>query len=71
MAGHKKLKDLFIEKKVPLSRRPGLPIVCSGAEVLWIPGYGRSDLAKVGLRTRKILRLNAFDDRKLSSNFSD
>jgi tRNA(Ile)-lysidine synthase len=71
MAGHKKLKDLFIEKKVPLSLRGSLPVVCSCGQVLWIPGYGRSDLAKVGPRTRTILRLNALEDGKLSSNFSD
>jgi tRNA(Ile)-lysidine synthase len=71
MAGHKKLKDLFIEKKVPLSLRGSLPVVCGCGQVLWIPGYGRSDLAKVGPRTRTILRLNALEDGKLSSNFSD
>ncbi len=57
MRGHKKLKDLFIEKKVPLEVRSALPLFLAGAEILWIPGYGRSDIAKVGPATREILRI--------------
>ena len=68
MTGHKKVKDLFIEKKVPLSRRSSYPLVCTRDQVLWVPGYGRSDFAKVGPQTKMILRLNAKEDGKLSSN---
>lgn len=57
MRGHKKLKDLFIEKKVPLEVRSTLPLFLAGGEILWIPGYGRSDVAKVGPGTREILRI--------------
>ncbi|MBI2539512.1 MAG: tRNA lysidine(34) synthetase TilS [Deltaproteobacteria bacterium] len=57
MRGHKKLKDLFIEKKVPLEVRSTLPLFLAGAEILWIPGYGRSDIAKIGSATREILRI--------------
>jgi len=55
MRGHKKVKDLFIEQKVPLSVRSVLPLLLSGDEILWIPGYGRSEIAKVGPRTREVL----------------
>jgi tRNA(Ile)-lysidine synthase len=57
MKGHKKVKDLFIEKKVPLSVRRALPLLVAGAEILWIPGYGRSEVGKIGPSTTKILRL--------------
>jgi len=57
MRGHKKLKDLFIEKKVPLEVRSTLPLFLAGAEILWIPGYGRSDIAKIVPATREILRI--------------
>lgn len=57
MKGHKKLKDLFIEKKVPLAVRAALPLFMAGGEILWIPGYGRSDVAKVGAETREVLRI--------------
>ena len=59
MAGHKKLKDLFIEKKVPLSVRETLPLLSVGEEILWIPGYGRSEIAKIGPQTKAALRLKA------------
>lgn len=57
MRGHKKLKDLFIEKKVPLEIRSTLPLVLAGEEILWIPGYGRSEIAKVGPGTKGVLKI--------------
>jgi tRNA(Ile)-lysidine synthase len=59
MRGHKKVKDLFIEKKVPLSARSVLPLLLSGDEIIWIPAYARSEIAKVGPRTREFLCVNA------------
>lgn len=57
MHGHKKVKDLFIEKKVPLSQRRTFPLVLAGEEILWIPRLGRSEFAKTGPRTREILKV--------------
>lgn len=57
MQGHKKVKDLFIEKKVPRSVRRTLPLILAGGEILWIPRYGRSEVAKVGPETREVLRV--------------
>jgi tRNA(Ile)-lysidine synthase len=57
MQGHKKLKDLFIEKKVPLEVRSTLPLFLAGEEILWIPSCGRSEVAKVGPGTRQVLRI--------------
>ncbi|MFQ5850342.1 MAG: tRNA lysidine(34) synthetase TilS [Candidatus Binatia bacterium] len=58
MCGHKKkVKDLLIEKKVPLPIRRILPLVLAGGEILWIPQYGRSEIAKVGPQTGEILKV--------------
>ncbi|OGQ81162.1 MAG: tRNA lysidine(34) synthetase TilS, partial [Deltaproteobacteria bacterium RIFCSPLOWO2_12_FULL_60_19] len=57
MRGHKKLKDLFIEKKAPLEVRAALPLLLAGDEILWIPGFGRSDVAKIGPATREVVRV--------------
>jgi tRNA(Ile)-lysidine synthase len=57
MRGHKKIKELFIEKKVPLAVRSTLPLLLAGEEVLWIPGYGRSEIVKVTPETKEILRI--------------
>jgi tRNA(Ile)-lysidine synthase len=59
MAGQKKVKQLFIDKKVPLSVRATLPLLSLGREVLWMPGYGRSETGKVGPQTKEILRFTA------------
>ena len=57
MTGHKKVKDLFIEKKVPVALRRRLPLILCGEEILWIPQCGRSDFAKVSRGTKEILRV--------------
>jgi tRNA(Ile)-lysidine synthase len=59
MAGHKKVKDLLIEKRVPLSVRSVWPLVLTGEEVLWIPAYGRSGIAKIAAQTREFLYVKA------------
>ena len=59
MKGRKKIKDLFIEKRVPLSMRARWPLLTAGDEVLWIPGYGRSATAPVRKATTAVLRLEA------------
>ncbi len=59
MKGHKKVKDLFIEKKVPLSVRSVLPLFSMGDEILWIPAYARSETAKIGPRTTEFLQVRA------------
>jgi len=55
MTGHKKIKDLFIEKKIPLSLRAGYPLLTAGGEILWIPGLGRSEIARVTGRTAAVV----------------
>jgi tRNA(Ile)-lysidine synthase len=57
MAGHRKVKELFIEKKAPLSARALLPLLVMGGEVLWLPGYGRSEIGRVGPNTKAVLRV--------------
>jgi tRNA(Ile)-lysidine synthase len=57
MTGHKKVKDLLIDNKVPLSIRATLPLLAMGQEVLWIPGYARSEIARVSEKTQSKLRI--------------
>ncbi|MBF6569948.1 MAG: tRNA lysidine(34) synthetase TilS [Candidatus Binataceae bacterium] len=60
MAGHRKVKNLFIDARVPRDRRASYPLLCAGSEVLWIPGLVRSRFALFSSKTRKLLRLRAF-----------
>jgi len=59
MTGHKKVKGLFIDKKVPLSVRASLPLLATEDEILWIPGYGRSDTARLTEKTTFIFHIKA------------
>jgi tRNA(Ile)-lysidine synthase len=60
MSGHhKKLKDLFIDMKVPLSVRATLPLLTTGDEILWLPGYARSDVARLTDKTKSVLYIKA------------
>ncbi len=45
--GKKKLKDYYIDKKIPHSRR-NLPVIAVGSEVLWAVGAGTSQKAAIG-----------------------
>ncbi|MFQ5682237.1 MAG: tRNA lysidine(34) synthetase TilS [Candidatus Binatia bacterium] len=55
MQGHKKVKDLFIEKRVPQTVRRTLPLLLARGEILWVPGYARSEIGKVRPETKKFL----------------
>ena len=59
MSGHKKIKDLFIEKKIPLSLRAQYPLLTAGEDILWIPGLGRSEIARVTERTAVVVEVKA------------
>lgn len=39
-AGHRKLQDLFVDRKVPREARDRIPIVVDGADrIVWVPGH--------------------------------
>lgn len=57
MRGHKKVKDFFIDRKVPKTVRSRVPILLSGGEILWICGMMIDDRFKVTSGTEKILKI--------------
>jgi tRNA(Ile)-lysidine synthase len=38
-SGHRKVKKMLIDGKIPQLNRPGLPMVSAGEDVIWIPGF--------------------------------
>jgi tRNA(Ile)-lysidine synthase len=40
--GHRPVRRLLMEARVPRSRRPGYPVVARGETILWVPGVCRS-----------------------------
>jgi len=57
LKGEKKVKDLFIEKKVPRSLRVKVPILDSGAGILWVLGLRQSEKGRVRKGTRNIIHM--------------
>jgi tRNA(Ile)-lysidine synthase len=56
MRGHKKIKDLFIERKIPRHKRARLPLFTVDGAIVWIPGCGRSELGKVTAQSQSLVR---------------
>ena len=42
-SGEKKLKDWFIDKKIPRDKRDALPLLAAGNTVLWVIGEAISE----------------------------
>ncbi|MBL7114592.1 MAG: tRNA lysidine(34) synthetase TilS [Kiritimatiellae bacterium] len=39
MKGSRKLQDIFVDAKVPPSKRNRIPLLVCGGEIIWVPGY--------------------------------
>ncbi len=57
MTGHKKLKDFFVDMKVPSDIRSRIPILTQGNQPIWVCGLRIDDRFKVTSSTRKVLRV--------------
>jgi tRNA(Ile)-lysidine synthase len=55
MKGRKKLKSLFIERKIPQEQRDFYPVFIVEEQILWIPGVRRSNLAIITPATKRYL----------------
>lgn len=54
--GSKKVKDIFIDEKIPPSLRSQIPIVTdANGRILWIPGIRRSAIATVSPNTSSVV----------------
>ena len=52
MSGTKKLKDFFIDQKIPRHLRDSIPLLTNGSDILWVVGYRLDDRFKVTANTR-------------------
>lgn len=57
MSGSKKVKDIFINSKVPREERDNTPILCFDDKISWIVGYKTSQLFKIDSDTKMILKI--------------
>jgi tRNA(Ile)-lysidine synthase len=61
MSGRKKVKDLFIDQKVPVPDRHRIPLVFFGDTLLWIAGVRRADAAIIKTGTSKSVRVELIE----------
>lgn len=61
MNGRKKLKDYFIDEKVPRELREKLPLLVDEKNIIWVIGYRTSEIYKISRDTSKILKVEIKD----------
>lgn len=57
MKGRKKLKDFFIDEKIPLEERDNIPLLCDEENIIWVCGKRLSEDYKIEEKTEDILTI--------------
>jgi len=63
MRGHKKLSDIFIDRKIPHRHRQNAFVVEDQREIVWLVGVTTSESTRVTNESTSIVRLTAVVDR--------
>ena len=58
MTGHRKLKDFFVDFKIPKDQRYSTPILCCDDVPVWVCGFRIDDRFKVTPETRRVLKVS-------------
>lgn len=56
MTGSKKVKELFIDARIPLRERRSIPLVFSGGRLIWVCGVRVAEGARVATGTPEVIR---------------
>jgi tRNA(Ile)-lysidine synthase len=56
MRGSKKLKDFFIDQKIPKDFRDHIPILCDESGIIWIVGYRMNEKHKIDSKTDMVVK---------------
>jgi tRNA(Ile)-lysidine synthase len=67
LGGSKKLKEFFIDRKIPRIKRDRTPLLISGEDILWIIGVEISDRAKITTDTTTVIEIVARKDNQNKS----
>ena len=54
-----KVKDYFISRKMPMDARKRIPLLFSGADIIWVVGERISEAYKVTAGTKRVLEVTA------------
>jgi tRNA(Ile)-lysidine synthase len=55
--GTQKLKQFFIDHKIPRFERPGIPILISGEVIAWVVGYRIDERFKITEKTQRAIKI--------------
>ena len=58
--GSKRLKDYFIDEKIPKDERDSIPLLAIEQDVLWVIGHRRSEAALVDETTDRVLKVEVW-----------
>ena len=61
MSGHKKIKDFFMDEKIPKEVRSSIWLVCDSEKIVWVHGMRMNERCKSTIKTKNIL-LISFND---------
>ncbi len=56
MKGYKKVSDLLTDLKIPLSDKPGVHVLCSGKDIVWVIGLRIDNRYRITPSTKMIIR---------------
>ena len=62
MRGRKKLKDLFIDKKIPRTARKKIPLLLCSGEIFWVGGVQMAEKNRITESSGELLRLHMISD---------
>ncbi len=57
MQGSKKIKDYFIDEKIPRDLRNQIPLLIDETNILWVIGYRTSEIYKLDKAGKKVLKV--------------
>ena len=57
MKGSKKLKDIFMDLKIPIDKRDEIPILCFDNEIAWLVEHKVSEKFKITKETKNIIKI--------------
>jgi len=59
MNGHKKLSDVFIDRKIPKRRRASTPVIEVDGEIVWVVGVATSEKCRISEGARNVVQITA------------
>ncbi len=61
MKGHKKIKDFFMDEKVPKEQRDEIWLICDDEKIIWVYGMRMNEICKITNKTENILLISFKD----------